>query len=156
METNYRLHPTEGLTFSWSTELRAVCSNTLLRCSRTLLPRSAILPRWWLARDTYVGKLFSASVTHLPLAGFHLFAMGMIIPTIHTSIVNRYMSEILLAMLANHANWTRGNRGTEDPRNQNPAKRDIRIIRDRDLSRSVYLCDIEDSSPLSLLVKVVL
>lgn len=81
--------PTKGLTFRWSTKTRATCSNTLLRWSRTLLPRSAILAWWWLARDTYVGKLFSASVTHLPLAGFHLFVMGMIIPHDRASIVNR-------------------------------------------------------------------
>lgn len=92
-------------------EMRAACSNSLLRCSRTLLPRSAILAWWRLARDTYVGKLFSASVTHLPLAGFHLFVMGMIIPHDRASIVNRYMSEILLARLANHTNWACGNRG---------------------------------------------
>lgn len=143
MEIGHWLHSTDGLTFSWSTEVRAACSNTLLRCSRTLLPRSAILAWWRLARDTYVGKLFSASVTHLPLAGFHLFVMGMIIPHDRTSIVNRYMSEILLAMLANHTNWTRRNRETEDlrkiPRNE--------IIGSRDLSRSLYLCNIEDSPP---------
>jgi len=44
--------------------------------------------------------------------------MGMIILHDRASIVNRYMSEILPAMIANYANWTRRNRRIEDSRNQ--------------------------------------
>jgi len=100
---------------------RAVRSSSLLNYPRTLLASYCLITRSVLIlpprplRNTYVGERFSASVAHPALVRFHLSVMGIIIRHNRASIVDRYMSEILLAVLANHANWTRRIRG-RDPR----------------------------------------
>ena len=63
-------------------------THTVLKCSRTLLLRS----RFVVANSRYLCREAFQRKRHLPLAGFHLSVICMIIPHGRVSIINRYMS----------------------------------------------------------------
>lgn len=91
------------LTFDWSTEMRVACSVALLRYPRTctgqLLLDNAIRDTVAAASPRYLCRGAFQRKRRSPRAGrggFHLSVMGMIIQHDRTSIIDRYMSEILL------------------------------------------------------------
>lgn len=105
VEIGHRLRSAEGLTFSWSTEMRAAYSNTVLRCSRTLLLRSSLVvaSSRYLCREAFQRKRHSPPAGRFPpLRDMHDYPPRSRVH--HKSLyVRKFFSQCLQIMQIGHA-----------------------------------------------------